>query len=1091
MAPEAEIDEPPVSRRWRRGLRWTLLAVLLLVLAALAVLWANRREIADNVIADQLAARGIEATYEIERIGGREQVLRDIVVGDPARPDLTIERAVVAIRYRFGLPTVGRVYLVRPRLHGVYRNGELSFGALDPLIFTGAEGPFELPDLRLSVVDGRALIEGDYGPIGIKLAGSGHLRGGFAAEVAAIAPRLAFGDCEATRATVYGQVSVSGRRPAFEGPVRVTGLSCPSLALDLDGADARVSVEADEGLTVFDGRAELRSGAVTFGDAALAALSGDMRFTWRDGGLTTGFDIDGTGLETPYAALAALRLDGTLRARRGFERIELDTEVAGRGARPGSEIDQALADASDALADTLLGPIVERVRRQLAAEGRGSTLAAEVILRRTGPETAAVVPAATLRGSGGETILSLSRVELSGESGLVPRFVGNFATGGEGLPRISGRMERRAGGRVALRMSMDEYRAGGSRLAVPQLSVIQAADGALGFAGEVVASGALPGGEAEGLVLPVSGRWSPEGGLAMWRDCTEIGFENLRFAGLAFARQSLRLCPPRGSAVLRYDEGGLRIAAGAPELALTGQLADTPVAIRSGPIGFAWPGALSARRLAVTLGPADTASTFLIDDLRAEVGGEIAGTFTGTDVKLAATPLDVLDASGDWRYAGGQLVLSGGAFRLEDRAEPDRFEPLVARDAALTLEDNVIAAEALLREPTTGREIAAVDLRHDLGTGSGHADLAVRGIVFDERLQPQAPASACIGSGEAPAAETPGLTCLALGVVNSVSGTVTGTGRIDWNESGVTSTGRFSSDSLDLAAPFGPVRGASGTVEFTDLLGLTTAPDQRIRVASINPGIEINDGEVRFELRGGEFLAIQGGTWPFLGGTLTMRPVDLRLGASEVRRYVLEIVGLEAALFVQRMELENISATGTFDGTIPLVFDAQGNGRLEGGLLLSRPPGGNVSYVGELTYEDLSPMANFAFDTLRSLDYRQMRVALDGSLTGEIVTRVRFDGVSQGEGAGNSFVSRLASRAVAGLPIRFDVNIRAPFYSLLSNLRSLYDPAAVRDPRDIGLLDAQGNVIRRETTQVPEPVEPADLVPEQPAIQRRESEEMP
>ena len=66
------------------------------------------------------------------------------------------------------------------------------------------------------------------------------------------------------------------------------------------------------------------------------------------------------------------------------------------------------------------------------------------------------------------------------------------------------------------------------------------------------------------------------------------------------------------------------------------------------------------------------------------------------------------------------------------------------------------------------------------------------------------------------------------------------------------------------------------------------------------------------------------------------------------------------------MELANLSATGTFDGQMPLEFDANG-GRITGGALVSRPPGGNISYVGELTYKDLSAMGNFAFQTLRSL----------------------------------------------------------------------------------------------------------------------------
>src|SRR6185369_9699441 len=120
---------------------------------------------------------------------------------------------------------------------------------------------------------------------------------------------------------------------------------------------------------------------------------------------------------------------------------------------------------------------------------------------------------------------------------------------------------------------------------------------------------------------------------------------------------------------------------------------------------------------------------------------------------------------------------------------------------------------------------------------------------------------------------------------------------------------------------------------FTDLLGLVTAPDQKVRIASINPGIEVTDGEVGFEIRAGSLLRVHGAKWPFLGGTLELRPVDLNLGVAETRRYVLVVTGLNAAQFVEHMDLENISATGTFDGELPLVFDSNG-GRIVGGMLL-------------------------------------------------------------------------------------------------------------------------------------------------------------
>ena len=247
------------------------------------------------------------------------------------------------------------------------------------------------------------------------------------------------------------------------------------------------------------------------------------------------------------------------------------------------------------------------------------------------------------------------------------------------------------------------------------------------------------------------------------------------------------------------------------------------------------------------------------------------------------------------------------------------------------------------------------------------------------------------------------------------------------------------------------------------------------------------DGEIEFEFRDGKVLSVAGGSWPFMGGRLILREVDFNFGVSEERRYIFEIVGLEAAQFIEQMELENITATGSFDGTVPIVFDAAGNGRIDTGVLISRPPGGNVSYVGELTYEDLSPIANFAFDALKSLNYNQMRVIMEGPLTGEIVTRVRFDGVSQGESAKSNFVTR----QLAKLPLQFRINIRAQFYQLLTNMKALYDPSAVRDPRDLGLLSDDGKrFIRRSVTgdEVEPKIEPEDVIPDEPTIQEQESE---
>jgi hypothetical protein len=1071
MAQDDAIDAPAeIAGRprsfWRR---WIVYPLLLILGLAFLALWLQRERIAGDVLGSTLDSYGIPATYEIERIGTRRQVVTNIVVGDPARPDLTVERAEIVIRYRFGLPAIASVRLVRPRLYGTLYGGKLSFGALDPLLFPeGPAQPFEFPDMRLALIDGRALLESDYGPVGIKAEGSGHLRGGFAGRLAATGPDLALGACEASGATLYGTIRIDAERPAFSGPLRLKKLDCGDGSVSLAQTDLNAAFRLDRDLKGIEGTLAGDTREAVAAGAAVERVALDAKATFRRGELTASYEFEGAGLAHEQARLAAFAIDGTIRAGEGFERARVEGDFEGSGFRPGPGLDAALAGAASSMNESLLGPILGKVRSALARESSGSSLDGRFEVRKTGEVISAVVPQAHLTGGSGQRIVALSRFQYGWSGRGLPRLSGNFSTGGRDLPRIEGRIERRGADGFTARLAMAEYAADGARLAIPSLALVSTGEG-LGFSGSAVASGRLPGGEARNLRLPLSGNWSSAGGLNLWRRCIDLRFDGLRLANLTLERRGLRLCPAPGSAIVRYGDNGLRVAAGAPSLDLAGRLGETPIAIRSGAVGIAYPGAISARRMVVSLGPRDTATTFAIEDLTANIGKTISGRFAGTDIRLFAVPLDLVGASGNWDYTGGVLSIADGEFRLVDRQPEPRFEPLVSHGGTLTLEDNVILAEATLREPATDRVVTEIEIRHDLATGRGHGDLAVPGLVFDRQLQPDT------------------LSRLMFGVVANVEGRVTGSGRIDWDESGVTSGGRFSSESIDFAAAFGPVKGASGTVVFTDLLGLTTAPNQRIRVASINPGIEIFDGEIGIEFRDGRVLALTGGTWPFMGGTLTMRPVTLNLGESEVRAYVLDIVGMEAARVVERLELANISATGTFDGTVPLIFDAQGNGRLVDGVLTSRG-GGNLSYVGALTYEDMGAIANFAFQALRSLDYDRMTVTINGPLTGEIITQVRFDGVSQGEGAKQNFITR----RLANLPVRFVINIKAAFYQLLSNLKSLYDPSSVRDPRELGLIDAEGNVIRRETEgPPPEPVGPEDIIPDDPAIQRRESEDVP
>ncbi|WP_309623664.1 YdbH domain-containing protein [Novosphingobium sp.] len=1044
-----ELAEVPAPAR-RRRLR-VLVGLLIVLALALAGTWLARERIANRIVAGQLEELGLPATYEIEKIGTNRQILTNVVVGDPARPDFTAERVEVETRLTLGTPTIGEVMLVRPRLYGQVMDGKVSFGALDKVIYTNRAGPKGLPDLDLKLVDGRARIESEWGVLGVKAEGRGNLRNSFVGTLAAVAPKLELGGCRMQGLSAYGKVTSSAAAPTFVGPVRLAALDCPA-GPSLRKANLALVAKIGPLFDKVAGSYAIDSQRAAFQGSQLATVQGKGEYSYGAGQLVASYALNGTRLQAAGVQMARVKLDGDLHGRDGLTSWDASGALNGQGVTPGRGFDGALANMAGAGQGTLLEPLAKQLRAALLREAPGSSLSATYQLRQSGTITNLVVPGALWRGTGGARLAQLSRVTLVlGQRGG-PRIAGNIITEGAGLPRIEGRFEQRGSGAGVAQLSLAEYRAGDSRVALPLLKVVQLPGGAIGFAGEARVSGPLPGGRIDNLRLPVEGNWSSRAGLAMLRTCTPVAFDRFKVANLSLNAQAMTICPGKEGAIVKFDGRGFRASAGASALSFTGTLGTTAIRLRSGAIGMAWPGALAARSIDVSLGPIDRPNTMQIADLRAQLGKVVTGTFAGTALKLDAVPLDMYDGAGNWRFAGGDLAVTGASLWVKDREKVARFYPLLARDAALQLHSTTFTAQALLREAKTDRVIVDTRISHDLDTALGHAELLVPGITFDKQLQPEM------------------LTYYTQGVVADVFGTVTGRGDIDWNRDGVTSTGDFNTRNADFAALFGPVKGVSGTVHFSDLLKLETPPRQHLTVKSINPGIEVNDGDVWFQLAPDKVLLVEGGEWPFIDGTMKLLPTRMVIGSSEVRRFTLMVEGINSAKFVQRLELANISATGIFDGSLPLVFDENG-GRIEGGLLVSRPPGGNISYVGELTYKDLSPMGNFAFDALKSLDFSRMEITLQGNIDGEIVTQMHIDGVKQGKGAKRNFLTR----RFEGLPVVFNINIRAPFYQLIGSFKSLYDPSRIRDPRELGLVGKQAK------PAAPAPVIPPQPVPSPPA----------
>jgi hypothetical protein len=666
----------------------------------------------------------------------------------------------------------------------------------------------------------------------------------------------------------------------------------------------------------------------------------------------------------------------------------------------------------DGAAGLPVAPLLAGAARDAARASRDMQVAAELAVT-TGERTLLTIERATLAAaSGARAALDDGAITIGHPAGV--QLAGRMTLGGGGLPRATVRLAQAApGAAISGTAQIAPYARDGAALTLTPVRFTTGGQAATRITTDATLSGPLAGGRVERLRVPVAALWDRRGRLAVNSDCTPVAFDRLAVSSLLLADGRLRLCPT-DTALIEVAGGRVRGGARLGATRLAGTLGGSAFRLDTGGATLA----LADRRFALgdvatSIGTTRIAAAQLVGRITA-TGAQ--GTFAGGGGQIGTVPLLMSAGEGNWRFDGRKLALDG-ALRVADTAAPPRFQPMAARDIAFLLDGGAIRATGQLVEPTTSTPVAKLAIDHRLSSGSGTATLTVPGITFAKGFQPEL------------------LTRLTFGVIADVSGTMRGQGEIRWTPEGVDSTGTFSTDAMNLAAAFGPVTGLAGTIRFTDLLGLVSAPEQVATVTSINPGIAVTDGRIVYRLLPELKVKVETARWPFAGGALTLDPTLLDFGSDAARRMTFRVEGMDAGKFLQQFDFSNLNATGTFDGVLPMIFDDQG-GRIAGGRLTAREDGGSIAYLGELTKKDLGVWGNVAFQSLRSLTYRSLDVQMNGPLAGEMVTGVSFTGIKQGEGAKSNFLLRRLTR----LPIRFNITIRAPFRGLIDSAASFYDP---------------------------------------------------
>lgn len=950
-----------------------LIGSWLVVGLALGLVYLNRKAAARQVLVGWLDQRGIEAQVEVETLEIDGFVGR-VTIGDPNNPDVRIER--VEVDYAVGLPwsepglgvVPSRIRLLRPVVRATWTEGRLSFGSLDPLIeeFTGRPPQ---PDSTAPVViveRGTLRLATEYGPL--QVLGDARIEDGKLMRLQARMPAasLRSGEVEARGLGGTIDLTTTGDRVAL-----ALDASAERFALaDLSGQTARFEGTADlpypdlearpDGRRGGDGRAvldlALTGDRLTLGQVDARGARADLAFDGSTQGWIEAFAIAGQTSATVRAArLSAPGID-TRDASVALPAAALSLNRNGEGLRWRLDGPATLQAVSARAGDLALTTTTARTSRIIAGGRDGAFEAAgPVALTARGltfgdlslggasgsVDLDVVSDGATLVTATGSARATGGAWPLFGPTGPddVPelaemkRALGAFFLDAPGLRLTTGSPGTQV---VLTRPARLTPRNGGVLTLTPVTRSLYAAEpGQLG-------GGALTLTATRGQGLPQAAFAIPD-----WR-LTPGGFQ-ARLDG----RATLDFGVARGltvdtSGLLANDTGRLTYTTAAcipftvDRLDLDGNDAEAlsgDICPPSGPLVVVQDGAWRAQGSV-----RDTAATvpFLFMQVDQAQGSFVA---TGSSAGLG------LDA----RIASA---------RVRDTAEPTRFNPLTASGTAGLQADRWTAAFDLARNAVP---VGQVRIDHDGLAQAGGAVLDFPALTFAEGgLQP-ADLSPLVEDFLQP----------------PVTGTAAFSGRFDWTaDSDVgTSSGLLTIPGLDFDSPAGPVRGLNGTIAFTSLAPLITAPNQTLNVQRLDAFADLTDLDLTFSLDEAA-VTVAGGTTAFAGGTISVEPFSVPLDQTQPFSGVIVLDRVQLGEVVAESGFgDKVQMDAVVSGRLPFTSDPATGVRVIGGTIYAVQPGrlsiqrtaltgldagGGGEAVPPGTVEDLAyqAMENLAFDTL-------------------------------------------------------------------------------------------------------------------------------
>ena len=1068
-------EQAPSPKRSRIRLIASVFAIVMLICAAvLAFAWIFRASIVEMAISRYCDQRSLQCEADVAKVGLNQAQISSVQISSDGREVLTTG----AIDADYSWPKLfalklDKVAILSPELRIGFDGTQIDFLGLERLQSEDSSASAAAPPITIK--DGRISVETPAGVLTAFVDVEGELPQNGHASVRVDAADLRAGNDHLSLKKGGAEVDIQNGLPSGTAVFEIESARLGDLDLQLadfnasltgSGGASQISWKGTADSVVIAERSATR--VVTNGEATLADMpDGGMNAAFSSlqsitaelsagssnlGGVATGpiqisADVSQAGafISGPFGfdANSVSTLTGIAERASASGELKLHADNPSDFSFKGSGIAEGVGINAPRRAEWLTSI---RVPEPFAAHGikLRSTFdralsdfdtGADIRVSRQGPNWRLEVERPTaLRSASGMTVsvepldqpnwlvLSNDGMQLSGE----------VVVSGGGGPDIDAVLSTAAMSDAALsveteRLDIAPWQVDGRSLGVSLAPFNMTSDEKglrVDTRGRLTTAGAFPGADVKATSL--TGGFEATRGPEGWRvqttrgACVDLVSEGLRSGALKLKPIALNICPEDGRFV-REENGNPtgRVLLG--DLALPFETVGSAgtLGLRDSTVNWSLGDGLvtviEGRELAlplellsgsVSIDGDNPRLTITAGDGPLRIDASLSESAFGGDLIPANVTAAGFQFSGVAVETGLDGTLRSDDVRIEDFREDPLYEPLRA-DLTATITDGVFRMSGPLRLRKSGWTIAQSSLELELGRLNGTAQLVGQTLNFTRSgLQPH------------------NLSDRLRSALPNARGSMVGNADFTITEGDLSGTGSIKVEGLGFDTfRLGSIDGVNGEMRFSDIIALTTFPNQTLTIESIDPGVRLENGELSFQLIGGEIMQLQGAHWPFAGGALLIAPTRWEFGGkTELITITADKIKLEELIDALSLEKE-IRADGTITGTFPIEIIGP-NAFIRDATLKADDAGGLLAYLGNGldAAKGQSEASDYALEALKDFRFKVLEVGANGNISGWIVLSVALEGQSPD--------------VLDGAPFRFNMTFDSKLAQLIRSIQS-------------------------------------------------------